>query len=59
MEREQDFTFAVVGRNEAERLAGMVGLALEAAQPGDRVWFVDSASEDESIAVREGSASTR
>jgi glucosyl-3-phosphoglycerate synthase len=54
MGREQDFTFAVVGRNEAERLAGMVGLALEAAQPGDRVWFVDSASEDDSIAVARG-----
>jgi glucosyl-3-phosphoglycerate synthase len=51
MDREHVFTFAVVGRNEAERLAGMVGLALEAAQPGDRVWFIDSASEDDSIAV--------
>jgi hypothetical protein len=45
------FTFAVVGRNEAARLAGMVGLAQRAAQPGDEVWFVDSASEDDSIAV--------
>ncbi len=54
MEREQDFTFAVVGRNEAERLAGMVGLAQQAAEPGDRVWFVDSASEDDSIAVARG-----
>jgi hypothetical protein len=45
------FTFAVVGRNEATRLAGMVGLAQRAAQPGDQVWFVDSASEDDSIAV--------
>jgi glucosyl-3-phosphoglycerate synthase len=48
------FTFAVVGRNEAERLAGMVGQAQQAAQPGDRVWFVDSASEDDSIAVARG-----
>jgi glucosyl-3-phosphoglycerate synthase len=54
MDRAQEFTFAVVGRNEAERLAGMVELALEAAQPGDRVWFVDSASEDDSIAVARG-----
>jgi hypothetical protein len=29
----------------------MVGLAQQAAQPGDQVWFVDSASEDDSIAV--------
>jgi glucosyl-3-phosphoglycerate synthase len=50
----RQFTFAVVGRNEAERLEGMVGQALEAAQPGDRVWFVDSASEDDSIAVARG-----
>src|ERR1700722_18546222 len=54
MAAAQGFTFAVVGRNEAERLAGIVGLALEAAQPGDRVWFVDSASEDDSIAVARG-----
>ena len=33
-------------------------LALEAAKPGDRVWFVDSASEDDSIAVARGSGST-
>jgi glucosyl-3-phosphoglycerate synthase len=45
------FTFAVVGRNEAPRLAGMVGLAQQAAIHDDRVWFVDSASEDDSIAV--------
>jgi hypothetical protein len=48
---EARFTFVVVGRDEAARLAGMVGLAQEAAGPGDRVWFVDSASEDDSIAV--------
>jgi glycosyltransferase involved in cell wall biosynthesis len=39
-------TFAVVGHNEVERLALAVELALEAARPGDRVWFVDSASDD-------------
>jgi glucosyl-3-phosphoglycerate synthase len=48
------FTFAVVGRNEAERLAGMVGQAQLAAQDDDRVWFVDSGSEDDSIAVARG-----
>jgi glucosyl-3-phosphoglycerate synthase len=48
---EPRFTFAVVGRNESTRLAGMVGLAQQAARPGDRVWFVDSASRDDSIAV--------
>lgn len=51
---EPGFTFAVVGRNEAEHLAGMVGQAQLAAKPGDRVWFVDSASEDDSIAVARG-----
>jgi glucosyl-3-phosphoglycerate synthase len=45
------FTFAVIGRNEATRLEGMVGLAQQAARPGDEIWFVDSASEDDSIAV--------
>jgi glycosyltransferase involved in cell wall biosynthesis len=52
--RACSFTFAVIGRNEAERLAGMVGLAREAAEPGDRVWFVDSGSDDDSIAVARG-----
>jgi hypothetical protein len=51
MDRDQHFTFAIVGRNEAERLVGMVGLAQQAAEPGDRVWFVDSDSEDDSIAA--------
>lgn len=41
-------TFAVVGRDEAETLEGSLVQALEAAEPGDRVWFVDSASSDRS-----------
>ena len=45
------FTFAVVGHNEAERLAFSLGQAFEAAAPGDRVWFVDSASTDGSAAL--------
>jgi glucosyl-3-phosphoglycerate synthase len=47
----QPFTFAVVGRNEARTLGAVVEQALEAAQDGDRVWFVDSASDDDSVAV--------
>ena len=47
----ESFTFAVVGRNEAKTLAGVVAEAQEAARPGDRVCFVDSASEDESVLV--------
>jgi glucosyl-3-phosphoglycerate synthase len=47
----QPFTFAVIGRNEARTLGAVVGQALEAARDGDRVWFVDSASEDDSVAV--------
>jgi glucosyl-3-phosphoglycerate synthase len=47
----ESFTFAVVGRNEAKTLTGMVAQAQEAARPGDRVCFVDSASEDESVAI--------
>jgi glucosyl-3-phosphoglycerate synthase len=41
----------VVGRNEARTLGAVVEQALEAARDGDRVWFVDSASEDDSVAV--------
>ena len=46
-----EFTFAVVGRNEAATLPTALGCALAAAQPGDRVWFVDSGSTDDSAAV--------
>ena len=44
------FTFAVIGHNEADRLHVALGQALEAARPGDSVWFVDSASTDGSAA---------
>jgi hypothetical protein len=44
------FTFAVVGHNEANSLHVAIGQALEAAAPGDRVWFVNSASTDDSAA---------
>lgn len=44
-------TFAVIGHNEACLLATAIGQAVEAARPGDRVWFVDSASTDGSAAV--------
>jgi glucosyl-3-phosphoglycerate synthase len=40
------FTFAVIGRDESERLGTALGQASEAAQPGDEVWFVDSGSND-------------
>jgi hypothetical protein len=39
-------TFATVGRSEAATLERPVREALEAAVPGDRVLFVDSASSD-------------
>lgn len=45
------FTFAVVGRNEARTLAGVVAEAQQAAGPDDRVWYVDSASADDSVAI--------
>lgn len=45
------FSFAVVGRNEADTVAVALGHALEAAADGDRVWFVDSASSDDSAAI--------
>ena len=45
------FTFAVVGHNEAATVAHPLGLAFEAAEPGDSVWFVDSASTDDSASV--------
>ena len=40
------FTFAVVGHNEAATLPTALGHAFDAAEPGDHVWFVDSASDD-------------
>lgn len=40
------FTFAAIGHNEAETLAIPLACAHEAAEPGDHVWFVDSASDD-------------
>lgn len=46
-------TFATVGRNEAATLERPVSEALEAAAPGDRVWFVDSDSSDGSAHVAE------
>lgn len=45
------FTFAVVGRDESKWLATAVRQAHEAAQAGDQVWFVDSASSDDSAEV--------
>lgn len=45
------FTFAIVGRDEARTLPGVLAQAQEAARPGDRVWFVDSGSRDDSVAL--------
>jgi glucosyl-3-phosphoglycerate synthase len=47
-------TFAVVGRNEAPYLPTSLGQAIEAADDGDRVVFVDSASSDDSAKVAAG-----
>jgi glucosyl-3-phosphoglycerate synthase len=44
-------TFAVMGHNEERLLPTAIGQAVEAARPGDRVWFVDSASTDDSAAL--------
>jgi glucosyl-3-phosphoglycerate synthase len=44
-------TFAVVGHDEAATLGGVVEQCRAAARPGDSVWFVDSASTDDSAAV--------
>jgi hypothetical protein len=49
--REEPFTLAVVGRNEAGTLARVIEQAQRAAAPGDRVWFVDSASSDDSAEI--------
>lgn len=45
------FTFAVIGRDEAELLPVALEQALAAAAPGDSVVFVDSASRDGSAAL--------
>jgi glycosyltransferase involved in cell wall biosynthesis len=45
------FTFVVVGHNEAERLPTALAQAIAAAQPGDEVWLLDSASTDGSAAL--------
>ncbi len=44
-------TFAIIGQNQERRLAVALGQALAAAGVEDRVWFVDSASSDGSVAV--------
>jgi glucosyl-3-phosphoglycerate synthase len=44
-------TFAVIGRNEAATLRTSLEQALEAAEPGDRVLFVDGGSADDSVAI--------
>jgi glucosyl-3-phosphoglycerate synthase len=44
-------TYAVIGHNEAATLEPALSQPLRAARPGDRVWFVDSASTDGSAAV--------
>jgi hypothetical protein len=49
-------TFAVIGHNEAPTLRYMLDQVAAAVKPGDRVWFVDSASDDGSpeLAARLG-----
>jgi glucosyl-3-phosphoglycerate synthase len=44
-------TYAVMGRDEGRTLEIALGQALEAAEDGDRVWFVDSASSDGSADI--------
>jgi glucosyl-3-phosphoglycerate synthase len=51
---DQTFTFAAVGRNESATVADVIDQASRAARAGDRVWFVDSASSDESAAIARG-----
>ena len=48
------FTFAVIGRDEAATLAGVISEAQAAAHPGDHLYFVDSASVDDSAAIAHG-----
>jgi glycosyltransferase involved in cell wall biosynthesis len=49
--RPHTFTFAVIGRNEAATLPRILAEAQRAAEPGDRVWFIDGESSDASAAV--------
>jgi glycosyltransferase involved in cell wall biosynthesis len=49
--RNERFTFAVVGHNEAASLRYPLEQALAAALPGEEVWFVDSGSTDDSLEV--------
>jgi glycosyltransferase involved in cell wall biosynthesis len=49
--RNEHFTFAVVGHNEAATLRYSMAQALAAAAPGEEVWFVDSGSTDDSLDV--------
>jgi glucosyl-3-phosphoglycerate synthase len=44
-------TFAVIGHNEAPTLEYALSQASEAAMAGDVVWFIDSASTDQSKAI--------
>jgi glucosyl-3-phosphoglycerate synthase len=41
----------VIGHDEAATLAGVLEQCRAAARPGDSVWFVDSASTDDSVAI--------
>jgi hypothetical protein len=41
-------TFAVIGHNEASTLPRSLGQAFGAADQGDQIWYVDSASTDDS-----------
>ena len=43
--------FAVIGRNEAATLRNSLSQTLAAAEPGDRVLFVDGGSADGSLAI--------
>ena len=49
--RTQTCTFAIVAHDEAETLAGALEHCLRAWSPGDEVWFVDSASSDDSAEI--------
>jgi hypothetical protein len=44
-------TFAVIGHNEAPTVAKAIAQAAAAAEPTEQVWFVDSASTDDSAAI--------
>lgn len=45
------FTFAVIGHDEGSTLRYVLDQALAATRPGDCVWFVDSASTDDSRSI--------